>query len=121
MGNANVNHEKLIYELSRVMSSYASGSVGLIYYKVFYTPISERHFIWAKRAYKKGYLYIVEENSEYVMYNMTDEGIALITKLKPELTTVTYTKSHSEGLTAKEKRKLRRQKRMERRLQNESV
>ena len=74
-------HIKLIYQLSRIHHG-SNGSMGLIYPKSPMLDISKSYNIWAKRAYKKGYLNLVEETSEYRLFSLSDKGLELLKKFK---------------------------------------
>ena len=72
-------HSKLIYQLSRVYNSGMSkDSLGLVYPKNPLMECSITYNIWAKRAYKKGYLDLVEETSEFRTYKINSKGLALL-------------------------------------------
>ena len=76
-------HQKLIYQLSRVYNrgDYKT-SIGFIYPKEPLTDSGPIHNIWAKRAAKKGYLKVVEENPSQIVYQLTEDGLALLKKHK---------------------------------------
>ena len=72
-------HIKLIYQLSRVYQSGRSkNSLGTIYPKSPMMECSQSYNIWAKRAYKKGYLNLVEESADHWLFSITDKGLALL-------------------------------------------
>lgn len=74
-------HSKLIYQLSRVYQSGKSrNSLGLVYPKSPMMECSKSYNIWAKRAYKKGYLKLVEESTNHWLFAITDSGLNLLKK-----------------------------------------
>lgn len=75
----NAEHTKLIYQLARIYQNGRSkNSMGLIYPKSPMLECSQSHNIWAKRAYKKGYLNLVEESSDHWLFSLNDKGLMLL-------------------------------------------
>lgn len=71
---------KLIYQLSRIYMGQED--LGVIYNKHPLLEISSIYNIWAKRAFKKGYLQVMEETHEYWLYKLTKKGMELLKKHK---------------------------------------
>ena len=95
-----VENRKLVYQVFKVGKS-SSNSQGLIYYKMFKDDYSN---IWARRAFKKGYIDKIEDTSEFTLFKINERGMNLL-KSYPEFTLqVDY-----NGLknNIKERRKLR--------------
>lgn len=92
--------------------------MGVVYPKNPLLDISKIYNIWAKRAYKKGYVKIVEETLEYWLYKLTDLGLELLKKHKQYY--LQLPNDYSIFTVKKQKKKsieedIKRQKRRERR------
>lgn len=73
-------HIKLIYQLSRIYQGGRFESMGSVYPKNPLTDYSKNCNIWAKRAYKKGYLDLVEDSSTHWTYKINNRGLELLKK-----------------------------------------
>lgn len=98
-------NRKLIYQLERIYNKGKPSPGGFIYYKYPMLDISLSHNIWAKRAYKKGYLDLIYENSSEWIYTLNKKGLELLGHLQPIKNVINN------------KLEARRQRRKERRLQ----
>lgn len=98
-------NRKLIYQLERVYHRGQMAPGGSIYYKYPMLDISNTYNIWAKRAYKKGYLDLIFENGDYWIYTLNKKGLELLGYLQPD------------NIVVNNKLEARKQRRKERRLQ----
>ena len=71
-------NQKLIYQLSIMYQGGRSKSQGMIYPKNDIMPYTSAYLIWAKRACKKGYAILVEDNAEHSVYQISESGIELL-------------------------------------------
>lgn len=96
-----VENRKLVYQVFKVGKS-SSNSQGLVYYKMFR---DDYYNIWARRAFKKGYIDKIEDTSEFTLFKINEKGINLL-KSYPEFTLhIGYNGLKNNNI--KERRKLR--------------
>lgn len=99
-------NKKLIYQIYNIARSSVN-SMGLIYYKEYK---DESHSIWARRAFKKGYVDLVSENESYYLFKINDKGIKLL-KNYPQYHLHNDLNSYNiNNYTVEERRKLRRER-----------
>ena len=104
-------NRKLIYQVSRIQGGYPT-----VYLKQPFDDEGVRANIWIKRAYKKGYVDLVHEDTNHYEYQINEQGVQLL-KDNPEFYGLqykyrSYNKKHTkdiDGIDAvKERRRERR-------------
>lgn len=105
-------NRKLIYQLERIYNKGNTSPGGTIYYKYPMLEVSLSYNIWAKRAYKKGYLDLIYESSDQWIYTLNKKGLELLGHLQP------IKKMVNNKLEARKQR--RKERRLQRRILNDN-
>jgi len=71
-------NQKLIYQLSLMYQGGRFKNQGMIYPKNNIMSYTETYLIWAKRACKKGYAILVEDNADHSTYQINERGVELL-------------------------------------------